>query len=171
MPIMKYNLSKPVRVCHVCADLLTLSAHPGKRKCIDDAIQELQQTVDKFNKEKETLESESEAVWGDEEWGADCWPGNEVVEKVRKRKHNETKESSTCLKLKGFKKSQTNYKTIQDALDRKGIKKFDIKSIQHNMEQKEAVVTFRYGQSSKYSPLIGHPQEGVSGRDGATGRA
>ena len=73
-----------------------------------------------------------------------------VVEKTppkkedRKRKHTDTKETSACLKLKGFKNSQTNFKTVQDALDRKGIKKFDIQFIQYNLEQKEAVVTLRY---------------------------
>ena len=63
----------------------------------------------------------------------------------RKRKHEETgpKEKSACLKLKGFKNSQTNFKSIQEALDRKGIKKFDIQFIQYNLEQKEAVVTLR----------------------------
>ena len=63
----------------------------------------------------------------------------------RKRKHTETdtKEKSACLKLKGFKNSQTNFKSIQEALDRKGIKKFDIQFIQYNLEQKEAVVTLR----------------------------
>ena len=72
-----------------------------------------------------------------------------VVEKTppkkedRKRKHTDTKETSACLKLKGFKNSQTNFKTVQDALDRKGIKKFDIQFIQYNLEQKEAVVTLR----------------------------
>jgi hypothetical protein len=29
MPIMKYNLNKPVRVCAVCADLLTLGVAAG----------------------------------------------------------------------------------------------------------------------------------------------
>ena len=29
MPIMKYNLSKPVRVCDVCSDLLTLGVGAG----------------------------------------------------------------------------------------------------------------------------------------------
>ena len=63
----------------------------------------------------------------------------------RKRKHEESnsKEKSACLKLKGFKNSQTNFKSIQEALDRKGIKKFDIQFIQYNLEQKEAVVTLR----------------------------
>ena len=63
----------------------------------------------------------------------------------RKRKHAETnpKEKSACLKLKGFKNPQTNFKSIQEALDTKGIKKFDIRFIQYNLEQKEAVVTLR----------------------------
>jgi len=63
----------------------------------------------------------------------------------RKRKHAETdpKEKSACLKLKGFKNPQTNFKSIQEALDTKGIKKFDIRFIQYNLDQKEAVVTLR----------------------------
>ena len=49
----------------------------------------------------------------------------------RKRKHPETnKAPSACIKLKGFKNPQTTFKSIQEALDRKGVKKFDIQFIQ-----------------------------------------
>ena len=66
----------------------------------------------------------------------------------RKRKLNDSKESSSstgsaCLKLKGFKNPQTTFKSIQEALDRVGVKKFDIQFIQYNSEVKEAVVTLR----------------------------
>ena len=49
----------------------------------------------------------------------------------RKRKHPEINRApSACIKLKGFKNPQTTFKSIQEALDRKGVKKFDIQFIQ-----------------------------------------
>merc|ERR1712241_1371441 len=62
----------------------------------------------------------------------------------RKRKHPEINRApSACIKLKGFKNPQTTFKSIQEALDRKGVKKFDIQFIQYKLESKEAVVTLR----------------------------
>jgi len=51
--------------------------------------------------------------------------------------------SSPSLRLRGFKSPQTNFKTIQDALDRRGVKKFDIPFIKYNPVRKEAIVTLR----------------------------
>jgi len=54
-----------------------------------------------------------------------------------------TMSPSPSLRLRGFKSPQTNFKTIQDALDRRGVKKFDIPFIKYNPVRKEAIVTLR----------------------------
>jgi len=54
-----------------------------------------------------------------------------------------TPSPSPSLRLRGFKSPQTNFKTIQDALDRRGVKKFDIPFIKYNPVRKEAIVTLR----------------------------
>ena len=55
-----------------------------------------------------------------------------------------TSSSSTgSLTLTGFKNPQTHHKSVSDALDRKGIKKFDIQYVKYDTVKKEAVVTLR----------------------------
>ena len=54
-----------------------------------------------------------------------------------------TNTTSACLTLRGFKNPQTNYVTIKDALDRKGIKPFDIQFVKYDINTRVAIVTMR----------------------------